>query len=111
MTTQGAAPETARPSNYRIDDGPVLLETMSRGFETARTKCPEAVEEIHSFNIPLRGLVNNAGTSCAGAIEDLPMSAIRNRLRVESLRSASPDAIVASKPAARKRPSRQRRFG
>ena len=44
---------------------------------SAPSSIDEAFEEIRSFNIPLRGLVNNAGTSRAGAIEDLPMSAIR----------------------------------
>jgi NAD(P)-dependent dehydrogenase (short-subunit alcohol dehydrogenase family) len=44
---------------------------------SAPSSIDEAVEEIRSFNIPLRGLVNNAGTSRAGAIEDLPMSVIR----------------------------------
>jgi len=39
-------------------------------------KIDAAVQEIRSFDLPLRGLVNNAGMSHAGAIEDLPMQAI-----------------------------------
>lgn len=44
-----------------------------------------AVEEIRSINLALRGLVNNAGTSRAGAIEDLSMDTIREVLEVNLL--------------------------
>jgi NAD(P)-dependent dehydrogenase (short-subunit alcohol dehydrogenase family) len=43
----------------------------------------EAVSEIRSFGLPLRGLVNNAGISRAGAIEDLPMEVIREVMEVD----------------------------
>ena len=45
----------------------------------------EAVEEIRSFGLPLRGLVNNAGVSRAGAIEDLSMQSLREVLQVDLL--------------------------
>ena len=45
----------------------------------------EAVAEILSFEIPLRGLVNNAGASRAGAIEDLSMDTIREVFEVNLL--------------------------
>lgn len=45
----------------------------------------EAVEEIRSFGLPLRGLVNNAGASRAGAIEDLSMQSVREVLQVNLL--------------------------
>jgi len=44
-----------------------------------------AVAEIRSFDLPLRGLVNNAGASRAGAIEDLSMRSIREVLQVNLL--------------------------
>jgi NAD(P)-dependent dehydrogenase (short-subunit alcohol dehydrogenase family) len=44
-----------------------------------------AVEEIRSFSLPLRGLVNNAGVSRAGAIEDLSMQSTREVLQVNLL--------------------------
>jgi NAD(P)-dependent dehydrogenase (short-subunit alcohol dehydrogenase family) len=43
----------------------------------------EAVAEIRSLGTPLRGLVNNAGTSRAGAIEDLSMDTIREVFEVD----------------------------
>ena len=49
---------------------------------SAPASIDEAVAEIRSFNIPLRGLVNNAGTSRTGAIEDLAMSTIREVLEI-----------------------------
>jgi NAD(P)-dependent dehydrogenase (short-subunit alcohol dehydrogenase family) len=45
----------------------------------------KAVEEIRSFGLPLRGLVNNAGASRAGAIEDLPMQSLREVLQINLL--------------------------
>ena len=45
----------------------------------------DAVETIRSFDLPLRGLVNNAGVSRAGALEDLPMQTIREVLQVNLL--------------------------
>jgi len=45
----------------------------------------EAVEEIRASGLPLRGLVNNAGASRTGAIEDLPMEVIREMLQVNLL--------------------------
>ncbi len=45
----------------------------------------EAVEEIRSFGLPVRGLVNNAGASRAGAIEDLSMQSLREVLQVNLL--------------------------
>ncbi len=44
-----------------------------------------AVEEVRSFGLPLRGLVNNAGASTAGAIEELSMQSIREVLQVNLL--------------------------
>jgi NAD(P)-dependent dehydrogenase (short-subunit alcohol dehydrogenase family) len=49
------------------------------------TLIDEAVGEIRSFGLPLRGLVNNAGASRAGAIEDLSMRSIREMLQVNLL--------------------------
>lgn len=45
----------------------------------------EAVEAIRSSGLPLRGLVNNAGASRAGAIEDLSMDSIREILEINLL--------------------------
>ena len=45
----------------------------------------EAVDELRRFDHPLRGLVNNAGMSRAGAIEDLPVDTIRDVLQVNLL--------------------------
>ncbi len=45
----------------------------------------EAVGEIRSSGLPLRGLVNNAGLSVAGALEDLSMATIREVLQVDLL--------------------------
>lgn len=45
----------------------------------------EAVREIRGSGLPLRGLVNNAGMSRAGAIEDLSMEEIREVLQVNLL--------------------------
>ncbi len=45
---------------------------------SAPARIDEAIAEVLSFNIPLRGLVNNAGMSSAGAIEDVPMDTIRD---------------------------------
>jgi NAD(P)-dependent dehydrogenase (short-subunit alcohol dehydrogenase family) len=45
----------------------------------------EAVQEIRESGIPLIGLVNNAGTSRAGAIEDLSMEEICEVLQVNLL--------------------------
>lgn len=45
----------------------------------------KAVEEIRSFGLPLRGLVNNAGASHAGAVEDLSMQSLREVLQVNLL--------------------------
>jgi NAD(P)-dependent dehydrogenase (short-subunit alcohol dehydrogenase family) len=65
-----AIPEDAR--SFRLDlSEPTLID--------------EAVEEIRSFGLPLRGLVNNAGASRAGAIEDLSMGSIREVLQVNLL--------------------------
>jgi NAD(P)-dependent dehydrogenase (short-subunit alcohol dehydrogenase family) len=44
-----------------------------------------AAEEIRGFGLPLRALVNNAGMSHAGALEDLPLEAIREVLEVNLL--------------------------
>ena len=44
-----------------------------------------AAEEIRAFGLPLRAVVNNAGTSCYGALEDLPLEAIREVLEVNLL--------------------------
>lgn len=41
-----------------------------------------AVEEFRSAGFPLRALINNAGTSCAGALEDLPLDAIREVFQI-----------------------------
>jgi NAD(P)-dependent dehydrogenase (short-subunit alcohol dehydrogenase family) len=41
-----------------------------------------AAEEIRATGLPLRGLVNNAGMSIAGALEDLSIEAIREVLEV-----------------------------
>lgn len=49
------------------------------------TLIDKAVEEIRSFGLPLRGLVNNAGASRAGAIEDLSMRSISEVLQVNLL--------------------------
>ena len=62
----------------------------------------KAVEEIRSFSLPLRGLVNNAGSSRAGAIEDLSMESLREVLQVNLLgpvqltRALLPDLRSAS---------------
>ena len=45
----------------------------------------EAVAEIRSFGLPLRGLVNNAGASHAGAIEDVSMESLREVIQVDLL--------------------------
>ena len=45
----------------------------------------EAVEEIRSHGLCIGGLVNNAGTSRAGSIEDLSMESIREVLQVDLL--------------------------
>jgi NAD(P)-dependent dehydrogenase (short-subunit alcohol dehydrogenase family) len=44
-----------------------------------------ASEEIRAFELPLRAVVNNAGMSRAGALEDLPLGAIREVLEVNLL--------------------------
>jgi NAD(P)-dependent dehydrogenase (short-subunit alcohol dehydrogenase family) len=44
-----------------------------------------AAEEIRSLGLPLRALVNNAGTSRAGALEDLPLEATRDVIEVNLL--------------------------
>jgi NAD(P)-dependent dehydrogenase (short-subunit alcohol dehydrogenase family) len=44
-----------------------------------------AVEEVRSLGLPLRALVNNAGASRAGALEDLPLEATRDVLQVNLL--------------------------
>ena len=49
---------------------------------SAPTRVDEAIAEIQSFGIPLRGLVNNAGMSRAGALEDLSMETIREVFEV-----------------------------
>lgn len=45
----------------------------------------QAVEEIRGLGPALRGLVNNAGSSRAGAIEDLSMPSIRDVIQVNLL--------------------------
>lgn len=45
----------------------------------------EAVKDIRSFGLPLRGLVNNAGASHPGAIEDLSMQSLRKILQINLL--------------------------
>ncbi len=46
------------------------------------TAIESAVDEIRSHGLPLEGLVNNAGMSRAGAIEDLSLDAFREVLEV-----------------------------
>jgi len=50
---------------------------------SAPDRVAEAVKEIQSVGLPLRGLVNNAGISRAGAIEDLSMDVIREVMEVD----------------------------
>ena len=57
-------------------------------------KIDAAVQEIHSFDLPLQGLVNNAGMSHAGAIEDIPMQAIGEVLQDPSAFSAELSAFI-----------------
>jgi len=69
--TQAAALPSGTRS-FRLDlSEPALVDT--------------AVEEIRSFNLPLRGLVNNAGAARAGAIEDLSMQSLREVVQVNLL--------------------------
>ena len=44
-----------------------------------------AAEEVRTFGLPLRALVNNAGASRAGALEDLPPETTREVLEVNLL--------------------------
>ncbi len=66
-------------------------ETLPEGAKpfyldlSAPARIDEAVAEILSFKIPLRGLVNNAGASRAGAIEDLSMDTIREVFEINLL--------------------------
>ena len=69
----------------RSDAQAAALPAGARPFRldlSAPDRIHEAVAEIRSFDIPLRGLVNNAGTSRAGAIEDLSMDTIREVLEI-----------------------------
>ncbi len=45
----------------------------------------KAIEEIRFFDLPVRGLVNNAGASLAGAIEDLSMKSLREVFEINLL--------------------------
>jgi NAD(P)-dependent dehydrogenase (short-subunit alcohol dehydrogenase family) len=69
----------------RSDDQAASLPAGARSFRldlSEPARIDAAVEEIRSFGLPLCGLVNNAGMSRAGAIEDLPMQTIREVLQV-----------------------------
>lgn len=64
---------------------------LSSGTQSFRLDLSEpalvdkAIEEIRSFNLPLQGIINNAGAFRAGAIEDLSMQSIREVLQVNLL--------------------------
>jgi len=71
-TDAQAAAIPSGASSFRLDlSDPALVD--------------KAVEEIRGFGLPLRGLVNNAGVSRAGAIEDLEMQSIREVFQVNLL--------------------------
>jgi len=58
----------------RTDAQAAVLPSGIRSFRLDLSEpalVDKAVEEIRSFSLPLRGLVNNAGAFRAGAIEDL----------------------------------------
>ena len=72
----------------RTDAQAAAIPSGARTFRldlSEPARVDEAVEEIRAFGLPLRGIVNNAGAFRAGAIEDLPMEALREVLQVNLL--------------------------
>lgn len=72
----------------RSDEQAAELSSRARVFRLDLSDPPAvdaAVAEIRAFDLPIHGLVNNAGMSRAGAIEDLSMEALREVLQVNLL--------------------------
>jgi len=64
----------------RNDEQAAALPAGAKSFRldlSDPAQVDEAIAEIRSFGAPIRGLVNNAGMSRGGALEDLSMDAIR----------------------------------
>lgn len=72
----------------RSDDQAASLEPAVRCLRLDLSQPQDvarAAEEVRSLGLPLRALVNNAGASRAGALEDLPPEAAREVLEVNLL--------------------------